>query len=76
MKSGEKILEIRLETTRDGGDAAETPGTPGSAWVAPPTDRLVLYRDQAQFNRASRTNCQPDSQPIPKPEGCPDEEVT
>ena len=31
---------------------------------------------QAQFNRAIRTNCQPDSQPTLKPEGCPDEEVT
>ena len=31
---------------------------------------------QAQFNRASRTNCQQDSQPILKPVGCMDEEVT
>ena len=31
---------------------------------------------QAQFNQASRTNCQQNSGPIPKPEGCLDEEVT
>ena len=29
-----------------------------------------------QFNRASRTNCQQDSQPSPKPAGCPEKEVT
>ena len=32
------------------------------------------HRDQ--FNRASRTNCQHDSQPSPKPAGCPEKELT
>ena len=31
------------------------------------------HRDQ--FNRASRTNCQQDSQPSPKPAGCPEKEL-
>ena len=32
------------------------------------------HRDK--FNRASRTNCQQDSQPSLKPAGCPEKEVT
>ena len=32
------------------------------------------HRDQ--FNRASRTNCQQDSQPSPKPAGCPENELS
>ena len=32
------------------------------------------HRDE--FNQASQTNCQQDSQPSPKPAGCPEKEVT